>query len=947
MGTRREKSRKHSKENPVPPPPSPPPLAQKTKLSDVIFYRKPRAVRESAALEVFTLSTFQRFSALQVESNPIVYISLQVIATFLEFFACVVYFLAVQFPPESSNLVAGSLSQSVTVQQDAASVAAEALGAVRSVRQTISVLEYPFADEYIWIFGMLGIYFAAQFLVLFLASDNRIGIIFSADFLIFLLTTVPMLAMFITSIITAVPSLTIWCPVFLRSWYAWKFTAKMIRHLDFSSAVKEIIAETVLLAAIVINSAGFYQAVEVIDAGHLLTFESTLYFVAVTISTMGYGEVFLIPQSDWSYIIVVVIIFVAMIYLPVMINKFTELASYLRMRNTYSKSLPHVIVVGEFSVPEVKLLFSEFMAGPRKFTPLNLVLVSAHEFDPNIVTLISRPVYRERVTLCVSNTLLNDELNRFKTRSASALFIMSSRAAIGQRGDYDALLRSIAYHRHDRELPQYLTLKRGNHSRVASRTAFAVFERERMKFTLMGMALQLPGFVPMLLNLIKTFESAEKSDCVWYDEYQSGMANSIFTVTCPVSLESRQFKSVALILLLRAGMTAIGVIKARNGEVLLNPDAYRLEAQDELVVFARGTNVFQRLEDGLGGEENEEKKEKKSHPTQRFHSTPFGPSSSGAMDAPLQMIRSSQTQRRKNCFPFQDHVLIIDLSCFQLSPHQCQEEELSAMLFQRQDLMNLLQVYFDNKFQNFVLLSRQDLGEPFAEAWPKHMRPIYHVRGAGTDEASLNRCNVGQAKAVLIFTSLEGESPGGDASLMLVQRMVHQRLRETGREKICPVLVEVDDYGCLPTCEPRFTSDVAAGLGSLSEDYFLSPVFIVGGAICSAMLDPIMYQTYYNPWIPKIIEQLLFNNAHDHKVVSMSVSAVIPDIGRTGFEHTYADLFRLLINSHRIPLGLFRLIDSKEMGENLIGYRYFVTNPAPAAIISGEDIVYIIQAQDQ
>jgi hypothetical protein len=81
-----------------------------------------------------------------------------------------------------------------------------------------------------------------------------------------------------------------------------------------------------------------------------LTFHSSLYFVTVTIFTVGYGDIY--PSSTEGQIIVVVLFIVTVVTVP---SKTSELLRLMKMqskfrRMTYkSTKNPHVIVSGSIA----------------------------------------------------------------------------------------------------------------------------------------------------------------------------------------------------------------------------------------------------------------------------------------------------------------------------------------------------------------------------------------------------------------------------------------------------------------------------------------------------------------------------------------------------------------------------------------------------------------------
>ena len=123
------------------------------------------------------------------------------------------------------------------------------------------------------------------------------------------------------------------------------------------------------------------------------------------------------------------------------------------------------------------------------------------------------------------------------------------------------------------------------------------------------------------------------------------------------------------------------------------------------------------------------------------------------------------------------------------------------------------------------------------------------------------------------------------------------------------------------------------------SDYSASPAFIVGGGISSSMLDTITFQTYYNKYIPSIIEEVLgLSDANaaitekkphiDAEPVGAFLTVVLKSSNSSSYR--YHDLFRSMSMRRLVPLGLHRIIRSRERGAALEGVPLLLHQSAPS-----------------
>ncbi len=181
---------------------------------------------------------------------------------------------------------------------------------------------------------------------------------------------------------------------------------------------------------------------------------------------------------------------------------------------------------------------------------------------------------------------------------------------------------------------------------------------------------------------------------------------------------------------------------------------------------------------------------------------------------------------------------------------------------------------------------------------------------------------------------------------MLVLNMVHEQLSAAGREKVVPVILQVENVNLLHLGEPRNTCIVADEevLNQSAVNYSNSSPFIVGRAISSTMTDTTIYQCYFNEYLPVVVNELfLKTRAEGMAVKAEQVRFFLPPLHRgTPQNFLFADIVRFSTSLQRIPLGLYRIIDGDTRGDGLVGYRFFYTCPHPNTKLRESDIVYYV-----
>jgi len=118
---------------------------------------------------------------------------------------------------------------------------------------------------------------------------------------------------------------------------------------DVSKKIFQIAVSMITLSII---SAGVIMVIEISDATdetNIRNFHDALYFIFVTLPTVGYGDI--TPKTDLGKIVIMgVIIFFIIIMIPSQTTELVRLLSltskYSRGRYVYSPDVPHIVVTG-------------------------------------------------------------------------------------------------------------------------------------------------------------------------------------------------------------------------------------------------------------------------------------------------------------------------------------------------------------------------------------------------------------------------------------------------------------------------------------------------------------------------------------------------------------------------------------------------------------------------
>nr|XP_039272908.1 potassium channel subfamily T member 2-like isoform X1 [Styela clava] len=403
--------------------------------------------------------------------------------------------------------------------------------------------------------------------------------IFTLNNFLELLCTVP----FIVSVCWP-PLRCLFVPVFLNIWLANSRLNNMINDLQRvtqkqkSAMFNQIIVLLATITALLLTCICSVQQLERAGKYRMDIFDS-LWFVIVTFSTVGYGD---ITPTIWpSRVVVIVTIVVALGVLPSQLEDLAHIWSqrqkqggeYSRQRATTEK---HVIVCAtELRLDVIMEFLNEFYAHPF-FQKHYVVLLSPSELDGPLRTFLQIPIWTERVIYLQGSALRETDLMRAKLDAAEACFILTSRQETNRdAADEKTILRAMACKDHAPHCPLYVQILNPA-SKFHIQFADQVICDEEFKYALLAMNCYIPGLSTMITLLAHTSKGQEGNalKAEWKQHFGKSAGNEIYHV---IAEESKffgefigyRFAHASQLAHAKCGAVLFGL--KRDNEILINP----------------------------------------------------------------------------------------------------------------------------------------------------------------------------------------------------------------------------------------------------------------------------------------------------------------------------------------------------------------------------------------
>ena len=331
----------------------------------------------------------------------------------------------------------------------------------------------------IFVFAYLAFY---NFVEIVLAN-HRLSYIFSFNFFIQLITMLPIFLCFLTKDYTTnfVYRLVNACRVF-----RFYLITKNINYFGFGTDnkfTKQMLVIVYFLLNIIFIISGLMQIVERTEIDNLIKtqinpltqlelklskhFHHYLYYTIVTLSTVGYGDIW--PHTFLGKIIFIILDFMILAVVPHLINDLIVLilSQSVYARNYYraKEEIPHILLVGNISTESLKSFCQEFFHPDHGSQYRHAVILNQRNPPRDMEAFLQKQEIKSNVFYLQGDVFNEKDLLRAEAHKAKACIIFNDKnSKYPFSGDQQSIIvgtfiKKFVYN-HNRVLAQKnLTLK--------------------------------------------------------------------------------------------------------------------------------------------------------------------------------------------------------------------------------------------------------------------------------------------------------------------------------------------------------------------------------------------------------------------------------------------------------------------------------------------------------
>ena len=206
-----------------------------------------------------------------------------------------------------------------------------------------------------------------------------------------------------------------------------------------------------------------------------------------------------------------------------------------------------------------------------------------------------------------------------------------------------------------------------------------------------------------------------------------------------------------------------------------------------------------------------------------------------------------------------------------------------------------------------------------SEIWKEiqYYPDIYYMQGNPVKSKDLHKAGIKKAKAVIILSKSSSDleqSDMVDADTIFIYKAIKNETKST------MIIAELVSVSALSFLNSNSDENLIKKQG-----YWLSPSFAVGEIFIGSMLDTLICQAFYNPFITDILKQLImgsagsnFSNNFQIKLMEKKITqstlyllSINEELTRLGYRDLkknmkYKEIFDIFVKNNIVPIGLHR-----------------------------------------
>ena len=777
-------------------------------------------------------------------------------------------------------------------------------------------------------------------------------------------------------------------------------------RINENEVVKCLIDILILSISMILLFASLFRIVEISQVNSLIIhpnsrlykfktqtkFHEFLYFTVITISTVGYGDIY--PISEGGRILIICLIISAAYYIP---KKTGEILSMLEDTSIYSREIfkshpeiPHLILCGSVSVEALVSFCEELFHDDHGPNEKNVIILDKNKPTPEMRIFLHAGKYEMNLKYLEGNPMNEKDLERADITKAKAIVILTDKYATNPHEiDHQNILLALY-------IKKFLLKKKIINSTIylqlikpenkihyitgleslsidSKISEDRIIVVEEIKMNLLSKSCLLPGIIPLISNLVRSSGSSSETNYLWLNEYLDGIEQEIYRTELNESFKNKTFAQISKFIYKIFDSIAFALEIEIDGKTIinLNPGGFFiqkfLQNRDDvkfyIYVICSDKEVANQIAKADINKELIKDKDENEEKEENY----FLGQKINKKDLIINKTKFQQYMKLR----LKDMILLEENSYYNYD-FRDEEDDYYFATSKKWASSDVKKISIRNsrKYRDHIVvcgthpalyyyllpLRSKNIGRknlkyvviltPYMSKnlWDSIVRfeKIILINGSPLNMEDLYRANIEYASKVVILENDSSNNNCFSDKMIDSERIFIYKAIKNCNPNI-QIMTELIFESNIEYILPRYE---LSHLKPNNVVYNITSVFSSGEVYINSLIDTLTAQAYYNKHIVTIIHQLLTGGK---KSGNSTIRKICEDVGLKSsnfwqtdipekfINKTFGKLYDEFCENNLVILGMYRLPGARD---NNTGYIY--TKPKAETIITHRDKVFVL-----
>ncbi|XP_049869680.1 calcium-activated potassium channel slowpoke isoform X4 [Pectinophora gossypiella] len=342
------------------------------------------------------------------------------------------------------------------------------------------------------------------------------------------------------------------------------------------------------------------------DNAQSLSYWTCVYFLIVTMSTVGYGDVFCHTVLGRTFLV-----FFLLVGLAMFASSIPEIIELVGSRSKYSGELKrehgkrHIVVCGHITYESVSHFLKDFLHEDREDVDVEVVFLHRKPPDLELEGLFKRHFTTVEF---FQGTIMNPiDLQRVKVHEADACLVLANKYCQDPDAEDAAnIMRVISIKNYSDDIRVIIQLMQYHNKayllNIPSwdwKQGDDVICLAELKLGFIAQSCLAPGFSTMMANLfaMRSFKTSQEM-AIWTNDYMRGTGMEMYTETLSTTFVGMPFKLAAELCFTKLKLLLLAIeIKGEEGadsKISINPRNAKIHANTQGFFIAQSADEVKR-----------------------------------------------------------------------------------------------------------------------------------------------------------------------------------------------------------------------------------------------------------------------------------------------------------------------------------------------------------------